>query len=52
LPTGERGLVEGGLLAGWSPRRLAERFGTVSRKDVRNHAKFCDSEEGTEEKCR
>ncbi len=45
LPPGERDLVEGGMRSGWSPRRLAARFGTVSRKDVVFHAKFCDSED-------
>jgi uncharacterized protein (DUF433 family) len=49
LPPGERDLINGGLSAGWSPRRLAARFGTVSRKDVVFHAKFCGSEEEKEE---
>ncbi len=44
LPAGERDLVEGGLLAGWSARSVAERFGTITRKDVVRHAKICDSE--------
>jgi hypothetical protein len=45
LPASERDLVEGGMRSGWSPRRLSARFGTVSRKDVVFHAKFCDSED-------
>ncbi len=49
LPPSEAGLINGGMRSGWSPRRLAERFGTISRKDVVFHAKFCDSEEEKEE---
>ncbi len=52
LRIGERALLEGGLAAGWSARRLAERFNGLSRKDVVRHAKSCVSEGETEEKCR
>jgi hypothetical protein len=52
LPPSERALINGGLSAGWSPRRLAERFNGLNRKDVKNHAKSCVSEGETEEKCR
>jgi hypothetical protein len=48
LPPSEADLVNGGLSAGWSPRRLAERFNSLSRRDVVFHAKFCVSEESEE----
>jgi len=48
LPPSEADLVTGGLLTGWSPRRLAERFNSLSRKDVKSHATFCVSEEAEE----
>ncbi len=37
LPPSEAELVTGGLLAGWSARRLAERFGSITRRDVERH---------------
>ncbi len=52
LPARERDLIDGGLASGWSPRRLAERFTSLSRKDVKNHATKCVGEGETEEKCR
>jgi hypothetical protein len=48
LRTGERALLNGGLAAGWSARRLAERFTSLSRRDVKNHATKCVGE-GKEE---
>ncbi len=41
LIPGERDLLEGGVLSGWSPRSLAARFGTLTRRDVRRHAERC-----------
>ena len=38
LVSNERDLVEGGLLAGWSPRSIAERFTKLTRKDITRHA--------------
>jgi hypothetical protein len=52
LPSGEKGLVDGGLASGWSARAIAERFTSLSRKDVKNHATKCVGEGETEEKCR
>jgi uncharacterized protein (DUF433 family) len=49
LPPSEADLVTGGLLSGWSPRRLAERFNSLSRRDVRNHAKMCVNEQEEKE---
>ena len=49
LPPGERDLVEGGMRSGWSPRRLAERFNGLSRKDVMNHRMKCVNEQESEE---
>ncbi len=49
LPAGELGLVNGGLLSGWSPRSLAARFTSLSRKDVLFHAKNCASSEKEDE---
>ncbi len=40
LPPSEAELVTGGLQAGWSARRLAERFTLVNRRDVERH-KLC-----------
>jgi hypothetical protein len=51
LPTGERDLVNGGLLSGWSPRRLAARFGTLNRRAVAFHAKNCVASSEKEEEC-
>jgi hypothetical protein len=48
LPPSEAGLINGGLAAGWSPRRLAERFNGLNRKDVMNHMTKCVGE-GKEE---
>jgi hypothetical protein len=52
LPAGELGLLNGGLLAGWSPRSLAARFTSISQKNVAHHAKNCVSEKKEEEECR
>ncbi len=49
LPSGERALLNGGLLAGWSPRRLSARFGTISRKDVIGHMTMCVNAQESEE---
>jgi hypothetical protein len=51
LPASELDLLNGGLLSGWSPRSLAARFTSISRKDVAYHAKNCVSEK-KEEECR
>ncbi len=46
----ERALIEGGIRSGWSPRGLARRFGSLTRRDVKNHAEQCvqkpEKEEG------
>ncbi len=52
LPASEAGLVTGGLSAGWSPRRLAERFNSLTRRDITGHMTKCVGEGETEEKCR
>ncbi len=49
LPPSEADLINGGLSAGWSPRRLAERFGTISRKDITAHMGACVNERVKEE---
>jgi uncharacterized protein (DUF433 family) len=49
LPTSEADLVNGGLAAGWSPRRLAERFNGLSRKDINNHLSKCVNEQEEKE---
>jgi hypothetical protein len=49
LPAGERDLVNGALLTGWSPRSIASRFNRVNRKDVRNHLSKCVNEQESEE---
>ncbi len=41
LPAREIALVEGGMRSGWSPRRLAERFNGLNRKDVAGHMSTC-----------
>jgi hypothetical protein len=46
LPPSEAGLINGGLSAGWSPRRLSARFGTVTRRDITNHARKCGKDKG------
>ena len=48
LPPNERDLVEGGTLAGWSARSVAERFGTITRKDVAGHVSKCVNREKEE----
>ncbi len=48
LPAGERALINGGLSAGWSPRRLAERFNGLNRKDVAGHMSTCVNREKEE----
>ncbi len=48
LPPGERDLVEGGLLSGWSPRSIAARFNRVNRKDISRHMTKCVNEEKEE----
>jgi hypothetical protein len=49
LPAREIALVEGGMRSGWSPRRLAERFNGLSRKDVAGHMSTCVNERDKEE---
>ncbi len=49
LPQNERALLNGGLASGWSPRRLAERFNSLSRKDVVRHAAMCVNEQEEKE---
>lgn len=41
LPTPEVDLVEGASLSGWSPRSVAARFGTLTRRDVQSHMHKC-----------
>ena len=48
LPASELDLVNGGVLSGWSPRSIAARFATISRKDVTAHMSKCVSEEKEE----
>jgi hypothetical protein len=49
LPAGERDLVNGGLLSGWSPRSVAARFTSVSRKDISRHMMMCVNEQEEKE---
>jgi hypothetical protein len=49
LPATELDLVEGGILSGWSPRSLAARFKTLTRKDVSAHMCKCVVSEVKEE---
>jgi hypothetical protein len=49
LPASEADLLNGGLLAGWSPRSLAARFTSINRKDVVFHAKNCVIEKKEDE---
>jgi hypothetical protein len=49
LPAGELELLNGGLLSGWSPRSLAPRFGTLTRKDVAGHMRNCVASEAGKE---
>ncbi len=49
LPPSEVDLVNGGVASGWSARRLAERFGTLTRRDVRNHLSKCVNEQEEKE---
>jgi uncharacterized protein (DUF433 family) len=48
LKAGERDLLNGGLGSGWSPRRLAERFNGLTRRDITGHMTKCVSEEKEE----
>jgi hypothetical protein len=50
LPASELDLLNGGLLAGWSPRSLALRFTSLTRRDVQAHMRNCvASEAGKDE---
>jgi hypothetical protein len=49
LPASELELLEAGLAFSWSPRSLAARFGTVTRKNVVFHARNCIATEEKEE---
>jgi hypothetical protein len=49
LPSSERDLVEGASLYGWSPRSIAARFSTITRKDVAGHMAWCVVSEEKEE---
>ena len=49
LPASELDLVDGGLLSGWSPRSLAGRFNTLTRKDVSAHMSKCVVSEAVSE---
>ncbi len=40
----ERGLIEGGIRSGWSPRGLARRFGSLTRRDIARHRDRCATE--------
>lgn len=44
LPASELYLVNGGLLAGWSPRSIAARFNGINRCDVQHHSRNCVNE--------
>ena len=37
----ERHVIDGVLAAGVSPRAIAQRFGSVTRKDITRHAREC-----------
>lgn len=49
LPPSEAGLVEGASRSGLSPRSVAARFKTLSRKDVSAHMVLCVKKEEKEE---
>jgi hypothetical protein len=49
LPPSERDLLEGASLSGWSARSVAERFGTITRRDITGHMSTCVNERESEE---
>ncbi len=51
LPASEADLVTGGLLSRWSPRSLAGRFETLTRKDVTAHMRSCLVNDKEVEEC-